>query len=420
MLSFFLTIVHARNENESPYNHEMRMKAVAVILCLGFCGAVPCFPQLGKKQQEITSHSRQAHAFLKENRPDLAVAEFRAIVALDPTNVDAQGNLGVLLFFQGDYAEAIAPLREALRLQPKLSKIQALLGMAEKRTGDYSTARNDLAKAFPEIKEEKVKIESGMELIELYSATGELEKAARIVDSLAGLFPTDPQVLYTSYRIHSDLAAQSMLSLSMVAPNSALMHQVMAHELAMRGETDAAIENYREALKLDPTLPGAHFELGELLKTSGTKDRQDQAKKEYEAALAIDKFDEKSETRLGEFSYREGNLEQARAHYSRAVQLQPNDADAKIGLAKVLAEMKQPGNAIDLLERALSLDPTNDVAHYRLGMLYRQAGRSADSAQQFQEYKKYKEMKDKLDSLYQEMHVNSSKLDQEKIDDKNQ
>lgn len=392
------------------------MKAVAVLLCLGLCAAVPCFPQSGNKQQEITSHSRQAQTFLKENKPGLAIPEFRAIVTLDPNNIDAQGNLGVLLFFQGNYAEAISPLRKALRLQPKLSKIQALLGMAEKRTGDYSAARHDLVKAFPEIKEEKVKIESGMELIELYSATGELEKAAGIVDSLAELYPTDPQVLYTSYRIHSDLAAQSMLSLSMVAPNSALMHQVMAHELAMRGETDAAIANYREALKLDPKLPGAHFELGEILKTSGAKERQDEAKKEYEAALAVDKFDQKSESRLGEIAYRESNLPQAVAHYSRAVQLQPNDADAKIGLAKVLAEMKQPGNAIELLERAVALDPTNDVAHYRLGMLYRQTGRSADSAHQFAEYKKYKEMRDKLDNLYQEMHVNSSKLEREKID----
>ncbi len=394
----------------------MQIKAVAVLLCMGAFGSGSlCSAQSQKNQQEIASHARQAQVFLRENKPDLAIPEFRAIAALDPSNIDAQGNLGVLLFFQGDYAQAISPLRKALALQPKISKIEVLLGMAEKRTGDYSAARADLVKAFPEIKEEKIKIEAGMELIELYSASSELEKAAGIVDSLAALYSTDPQVLYTSYRIHSDLAAQSMLSLSMVAPNSALMHQLMAHELAMRGETDAAIANYREALKLDPKLPGIHFELAEILKTFGAKDRQDEAKKEYEAALAVNKFDEKSESRLGEIAYREGNLQQALAHYSRAVELQPNDADADVGLAKVLAEMKQPGKATELLERSVSLDPTNDVAHYRLGMLYRQSGRTSDSAHEFAEYKKYKEMKDKLDSLYRDMHVNSSKLEREKI-----
>lgn len=84
------------------YNHQMRIHAVAVLLCVGLLNAsVPCFPQSSKNQEEITSHARQAQAFLKENRPDLAIPEFRAIVALDPDSVDGQANLGVLLFFQG-------------------------------------------------------------------------------------------------------------------------------------------------------------------------------------------------------------------------------------------------------------------------------------------------------------------------------
>jgi hypothetical protein len=32
------------------------------------------------------------------------VSEFKAILALDPNNVDARGNLGVLLYFRGNYA----------------------------------------------------------------------------------------------------------------------------------------------------------------------------------------------------------------------------------------------------------------------------------------------------------------------------
>jgi hypothetical protein len=59
------------------------------------------------RSQEVASHAGQAKEFLKEQRPDLAIPEFRAIVALDPHNVDARGNLGVLLFFQGAYEDAI-------------------------------------------------------------------------------------------------------------------------------------------------------------------------------------------------------------------------------------------------------------------------------------------------------------------------
>ena len=104
-----------------------------------------CLPQTAvSRQQQIESHKRQVQLFLKQQRPDLAIPELRAIVALDPHNVDGRGNLGVLLFFQNDYATAIPQLRAALKLQPTLPKIQALLGMAEKRTGDIERARADL------------------------------------------------------------------------------------------------------------------------------------------------------------------------------------------------------------------------------------------------------------------------------------
>src|SRR5260370_17759480 len=119
----------------------VRMRTKEAIRLLGtilfFLGSLPCVSQsAASRQQQIKSHGLQAQEFLKQNRPDLAIPEFRAIVALDPNNVDAQGNLGVLLFFQGAYADAIPPLRTALRLRPRLSKIQALLGIAEKQTGD--------------------------------------------------------------------------------------------------------------------------------------------------------------------------------------------------------------------------------------------------------------------------------------------
>src|SRR6202795_1545542 len=98
-----------------------------VVLCLGLPSSVS--QSSPSRQQEIESHSRKAAEYLKQNRPDLAAPEFRAIVALDPNNVDARGNLGVVMFFQGDYTSAIPQLRAALKLRPALSKIQALLGI---------------------------------------------------------------------------------------------------------------------------------------------------------------------------------------------------------------------------------------------------------------------------------------------------
>src|ERR1700723_4134753 len=145
------------------------MKQMVVLLWVVlFVALQPSFSQsTSSRQQQIEAHNHQAAEYLHQNRPDLAIPEFRAIVAIEPNNVDAHGNLGVVLFFQGAYADAIPELRAALKLRPSLWKIQALLGIAEKRTGDVSAARDNLEKAFPNVTDEKIRIDTGMELIEI-------------------------------------------------------------------------------------------------------------------------------------------------------------------------------------------------------------------------------------------------------------
>ena len=392
--------------NCPPYNRDMRTKQVVALFWIVLCLGLPaCFSQSSpNRQQQIESHARKAAEFLKESKPDLAVPEFRAIVALNPSNVDALANLGVLLFFQGAYADAIPELRAALKLQPTLSKIQALLGIAEKRTGDVEAARGDLEKAFPDVQEEKIRIDTGMELIEIESRAGDLDKAAGIVTDLRKLDPTNEALLYTAYRIHSDLAAESLLSLSIVNPNSARMQQALAHELAKRGNTAEAIEHYRAALKLDPTLPGLHFELADMLRTQSTAGGQEEAEREYKAALEANPLDEQSECRLGDIALRSSDFKQAFDRFSHAVKLQPGDPEASIGLAKALISMNQPEKAEALLQHALQLDPTSAVAHFRLGTIYRQSGRTAEARHEMEEYHKYSQMKEKLRQFYHDLH----------------
>jgi tetratricopeptide (TPR) repeat protein len=393
----------------------MRTRQAIVSLFAALCVlAIPCFSQTSpSRQQQIESHMKQAQVYLNENKPDLAAAEFRAIVALDPKNVDARGNLGVLLFFQGAYADAIPQLRAALKLQPALWKIQALLGMAEKRRGDINSALGNLEKAFPKLQEQKIRIDTGMELIEAYSAAGELQKAAATVSVLRELDSTNVQIIYASYRIYSDLVDESRLSLTVVAPNSARVHQMMAHELARQGKAGEAIANYREALKLDPNVPGLHFELAEMLNSSSIPGGLQEAEKEYEAALAVNPFDEKAECRLGDLVALRGDLKAATENYERALKLQPNDPDANIGLAKMLMTMNQTAKALPLLELAVKLDPTSAVAHFRLSTVYRQIGRTADAKRELEEYQKYKDMKEKLRELYRQMRLVPEKKENE-------
>jgi tetratricopeptide (TPR) repeat protein len=384
------------------------MRIIAMVLMFGTMacsGCLFCLSQsISNRQEQIDAHDRKAAEYLKEGKAAMAISELQSVVALDPNNVDARGNLGVVLFFQGDYTNAIPQLRAALKAKPTVWKIQALLGIAEKRTGQISAGQRDLETAFPKVQDRKIRIDSGMELIELYSGAGDLDKAAAVVADLRKLDPTDENLLYTAYRIYSDLAAESMLSLSIVDPNSARMHQAIAHELAKRGDTPGAIENYRAAIKLDPKLPGIHFELAEMLSTLSTLEGRAEAEKEYKAALEANPLDEQAESRLGDIALQRDDLQEANARFSKALQLQPNDAEADVGLAKVYMTMDQPKKAEPLLLHAIELDPTSALAHFRLSTVYRQTGRLAEAKTELEQYQKYKQMKEKLRSVYHDLH----------------
>ncbi|MDQ6704833.1 MAG: tetratricopeptide repeat protein [Acidobacteriota bacterium] len=215
-----------------------------------------------------------------------------------------------------------------------------------------------------------------------------------------------------THKIYSDQADEIMLSLAMTAPESARTHQVMGDELARQGNIEGAIRNYRAALKIDAHLPGVHFRLAEMLNnSSGPTDRQ-AAEKEYAAALADDPLDTKSENRLGEIAFGRSDLKSASAYFSRAVELQSDDANANLGLAKTLIAMQQPQSADKYLEHAAKLDPYNPAIHFRLTALYRQLGRPDDAEHEIAEFKRLRRMKEKLTQIYREMRLKPAKEDE--------
>lgn len=367
------------------------------------------------KSEQIQAHSRQAQQFLATNRPDLAIGEFKAILALAPSDIAARGDLGTLLYFHRDYQQAAGELRAVVKQQPSLWKTVMLLGMCEKRLGNQAAARADLEQAFPQLSEEKLRVQAGMELTEIYYASRDLDKAAGVLSILRRLKPDDAGILYTAHRVYSEQADEAALGVAMLAPKSPWMHELIAEEMIRQGNNEAAITQYREALEIDDRTPGLHFELGELLSTATSPGDKEQAEKQYEAALAQNPFDEKSICRLGRIDLARSDLKAAFAHYSKALELQPDDPDANLGLGKVLLAMNQPQKALPLLEKAVRLDPSDYVAHYNLGTLYRQMKRTDDARRELAEFQRLKQMKEQLREFYKGMRL-QNKSDQEDAD----
>lgn len=393
----------------------MCTKSKVVVLLALSLAALPSFSQGALiRQQQLAMHSRQAQEYLREHRPEQAAHEFQAVIALDPKDVEARGNLGVLLFFQGDYANAVPQLQVALKLKPGLWKIQSLLGLSERRLGNDSAGRVDLEAAFPHLEEAKIKVDVGRDLIDSYTSAGDLDKAATIISSLLKIQPADPSLLYTAYRIYSDLAGESMLELSLAAPESGQMHQAMAHELSRERDIPGTIANYRKALAIEPTLPGIHYELAEALRASPDLKLRAEAEQEYKLAVAANNRDEKSLSRLGDLAVEKDNFDGAIAYYKQALALAPGDADATLGLAHVYVERDEAADALPLLESLTVADPTNVLAHYRLSTAYRKLKRPDDAKRELAAYQKYKDIKEKMRTIYKEMRLDTPQAEPDK------
>lgn len=345
---------------------------------------------------------QQAQQYLQQQKPQLAIPIFRQIISLDPQDVSAHADLGVLLFFQKNYAEAITEMRTAGRLQPSLWRIEALLGIAEKRTGDLAAAETDLANSFPNLDDPKIQKEAGLELLEAASATGNLEQATAVAAKLAKIAPQDPQVLLACYQVSLQTVNQALISMAIAAPNSAQLHMMMANQFVLQGDSDHAIPQYREAIRLNPRLPGVHFELAAQLKDSPDPALRSQAEHEFRTAVSLNPADEKAWRGLGEIMAEKGDFAAAKEAYTRALALFPKDADAETDLAKLLLAHGDSKAATELLESAVRNDPTNIVAHYQLSGVYRQAGKTAEAKHEMDQFAHYKELKDRLGKVFQQ------------------
>ena len=356
------------------------------------------------RSTELKAHYEQAAEAMRLHRFDDAAVEFAAMIQLDPGSAEAHANLGAVYYIQRKYPQASAEFEAAIEIKPSLVKAESLLGMSEARSGNFKKALPLLEKTFTREGENEFRQEVGMLLIELYTASLTTDKAIRTQQALRQAYPSNPEVLYSAYRIYSDLAGKALSDLVHAAPNSARLHQVAGELLDSEGNFPRAIDQYHEALEKDPELTGIHRALGVAMLNASQDDASMlRAQKEFKLELAIDPDDAHSEYELGEIYWRKHQPEEALKHYSRAVQLRRNFTDALLALGKVWVFQGQADQALQVLQEAVKIDPNNEVAHYRLAQAYRKLGQAAESELELAQFRRLREASASLGMIYQQV-----------------
>jgi len=371
----------------------------AVFLCSG-----PMQAQGTSSTDQLKTHLQRGQAALKANQQEEAAKEFRAALSLDPSNAEAHANLGALSFFHGNCKDAEIEFRAALKSAPSLTRATALMAVCEKRLGEPS-AQADLTSAFAELKDVRMRTQVGIELADLYYQQGDLGETGSVLYTLSSINPDNVDILFFEQRVYSELASSTLDKLALLAPDSARMQQLIAEKLINADDLKNAIVHFRKALAANPRLPGTHFELAEALMEGSPNDPKAQAEaaSELQTAISIDGDSSKIESELGRIALLQSNLADAETHYQHAYQLNPNDAQADLGLAELLTRQDKPEEAAKYLRLAVASDPLNPEAHYKLSQVDKQLHLQDEQKKELQLYVDIRASKDKIQHLYQQM-----------------
>jgi tetratricopeptide (TPR) repeat protein len=158
-------------------------------------------------------------------------------------------------------------------------------------------------------------------------------------------------------------------------PASARAHYNYGAVLQQNGRFDEAEKEYQTTLRIDPAYMKAHVNMATLLIS---KAKLDEAKKYYDRAIQLDP--NSGEVRSG-YAYlleRLGRADEARAEYESAIRLTPKKSAARLfyTYGAFLDKRGELDAAIAQYQRALEVDPNFADAHSELGTAFLTKGDS--------------------------------------------
>jgi tetratricopeptide (TPR) repeat protein len=208
---------------------------------------------------------------------------------------------------------------------------------------------------------------------------GDYEAALRTLDGLPATESKSLEAFYWRARCYEKLATAAYLRLYEANPNSYRWHQLMGDIAAAKGDDGKAIEEYRAAVLLKPSLPNLHYSLGHLL----WKDlKVPEARIELEAELASNPHHAGALTDLGDTYLLEHQPEKALPYLNSALAADAGNSDIHRDLGTAYSELGDYHKAEEELKIAVTADHDGSV-HYKLARAYQALGQKENASREF-------------------------------------
>ena len=268
-------------------------------------------------EDRIEQSFRAGQEAMKQGQFARAAEEFKKVLALDPSLVEAQVNLGLAYQSLFEYDQAVRHLTKALRTRPNLVGPTVIVGMDYLKLGSPEKAIPFLQHA---LKLDPANRDAHETLASTYLAQENFRAAAEEFRQIADLDSEKSEAWFKLGHQYLDLAARLAYRGAHLYPESAWGHRFLGDLLFQRSRWDDAVKEYQKALNADPKQSGLH-------------------------------------TSIGEAYLRAGKLEDAEKEFRLELQLDPQSERAWLGLANLQLAKEQPVDALESLTKVWEISP---------------------------------------------------------------
>jgi tetratricopeptide (TPR) repeat protein len=346
---------------------------------------------------------------------DLGAAEkaFRAVLAAEPDNVGAHGNLAVVYMRRKDWKPALEQLQAAERLAPKMPGIRLNIGLAYYRQGDYQRA---IAPFESVLRDQPDSVQARYLLGLCYFFK---ERYAEAAGTLEPLWRHESENLNYLYVVSiaankaglKDLDQRATARLIEIGHDSAEFHLIIGKAHAGAGMYDQAMEEFQTAARLDAKLPLVHYFLGTEYRRRNDFER---AKQEFLKDIAIAPDVAYDYDELGAVCFALDQVAEAARYYKEALRLDAGLGTSDYGLAKIYKQQGKYAAALEALRGAGAVDAQSSSVYYLRGQVLFAMGRKAEAKVEFDKAARLKQaVRDELERKISGQHPADPQLGRE-------
>lgn len=238
----------------------------------------------------------------------------------------------------------------------------------------YSSVQTCLVRVLTPQSPPDLRIQIAQALFEL----GEYEAALRVLNRLSN--QQSAPTFYWRARCFEKLATAAYLRLYQADPDSYRVHELTGDLEAAKENDGKAIEEYRAAVAMKPSLPNLHYSLGHLL---WKELKTDEARKEFNAELELNPRHAGALRDLGSTYVADHQPEKALEYLTRAVAVEPADPEIHRDLGTAYADLHEYAKAEAEFKAAMPGDHDGSV-HYKLARIYQAEGQKENAAHEFE------------------------------------